>query len=621
MKFLTTFRQKKLSNISFYSADIYLFLAAFAVICGAILFGNINEDAFIIFRSIENFMHGFGLQYVIDDRSQSYTDPLWIICHVLLRFVFSNILYASIFFSLLCTALMLYVISRYFSATKWLVTCFIFIPLALSISFLEYSTSGLENPLSHLLAAWFFCIFFKEPSLKNISNQKIFFLSTLACLAIFNRFDTVIFYAAPLFSIALIRKNGFFKTSILIASAFTPLLLWLIFATFYYGYPLPDTYYSKLAAQTPEKLMLLFSLNYYYRFIETNLSSALLILGSLGFSLFVICKKIITLKAAFFKNEAALRTSAAAVSIILYLSYCLTIGDYMLGRFFTITLLVALLLLVYNFSTYENFGERKNKIFCGLFALIILVKIANIFSGNFIYNCSPEHIKTDYECKKKNAYQWKSWVHIYRTFTPSWKLTKNSHIAQDWPDIGAMLNVVSKLDSTKRPFHFTHFSAGVMPFYAGEYYWITDELAYTEPFLVRLPAVFHKPGHFIRSLPSGYIDWRFNDKERALDSDLKYYYNNLRDIKTQPLFNISRLKKIIAFNSGTYNDYLHRYITNSYIPNMLKSKNYSEPLLGECNFITRSNGSAFGSPFRNFICDKVEITDQHLSEKYHDLTK
>ena len=46
----------------------------------------ICDDAYITFRTIDNFLHGFGLRWNVAERVQSFTHPLWLIVRpVLLR--------------------------------------------------------------------------------------------------------------------------------------------------------------------------------------------------------------------------------------------------------------------------------------------------------------------------------------------------------------------------------------------------------------------------------------------------------------------------------------------------------------------------------------------------------
>ena len=39
----------------------------------------ICDDAYITFRTIDNFLHGFGLRWNVAERVQSFTHPLWLI--------------------------------------------------------------------------------------------------------------------------------------------------------------------------------------------------------------------------------------------------------------------------------------------------------------------------------------------------------------------------------------------------------------------------------------------------------------------------------------------------------------------------------------------------------------
>src|SRR5512145_841674 len=37
----------------------------------------VEEDAFITLRTSDNFIHGYGLRWNVDERVQTYTNPLW----------------------------------------------------------------------------------------------------------------------------------------------------------------------------------------------------------------------------------------------------------------------------------------------------------------------------------------------------------------------------------------------------------------------------------------------------------------------------------------------------------------------------------------------------------------
>ena len=51
----------------------------------------IGDDAYITFRTVENFLSGYGLTYNIAERVQAYTHPLWM-------FLLSSVYFWSIEF-------------------------------------------------------------------------------------------------------------------------------------------------------------------------------------------------------------------------------------------------------------------------------------------------------------------------------------------------------------------------------------------------------------------------------------------------------------------------------------------------------------------------------------------
>ena len=90
-----------------------------------------------------------------------------------------------------------------------------------------------------------------------------------------------------------------------------------------------------------------------------------------------------------------------------------------------------------------------------------------------------------------------------------------------------------------------------------------DPLALTDPLLARLPTkknMWHI-GHFTRHIPKGYIRARKIGDTSGMQSDIRNYYEKLRIITSDDLFNWDRLETIIRFNCGEYeywrNSYLH----------------------------------------------------------------
>ena len=149
----------------------------------------LSDDAYITFRTIDNFFRHYGLTWNIDERVQAYTHPLWLLIlaigFYLTKDLFVTTLVISIAMSVATAALLCLAITR--SAFAGALTLTV---LALSRAFVDYSTSGLENPASHLLVVTFLALFLSgSPGAKRLGIQ-----SFLAALAFVNRPDAILVF-------------------------------------------------------------------------------------------------------------------------------------------------------------------------------------------------------------------------------------------------------------------------------------------------------------------------------------------------------------------------------------------------------------------------------------------
>jgi arabinofuranosyltransferase len=114
----------------------------------------LSDDAFITFRSVDNLVNGYGPTWNSNERVQAFTNTLWMFLHSGLYYFWRNlpaVAYTlSIAVSLLTCLLILW---RYRHAPT--LGALALLVLSASPSFIDYSTSGLENPLTHLLAVLF----------------------------------------------------------------------------------------------------------------------------------------------------------------------------------------------------------------------------------------------------------------------------------------------------------------------------------------------------------------------------------------------------------------------------------------------------------------------------------
>src|SRR5262245_8845284 len=105
-------------------------------------------------RTDDNFCNGYVLRWNVDERVQLFTHPLWLFVaspfYALTREAYFTLLALS--FGVSIAAVWIYAeriaLSRSTAAAGVLVLIF-------SKAFMDYSTSGLENPLTHVLVALF----------------------------------------------------------------------------------------------------------------------------------------------------------------------------------------------------------------------------------------------------------------------------------------------------------------------------------------------------------------------------------------------------------------------------------------------------------------------------------
>lgn len=143
---MTTFFSNK-KNVLFV---VLIFLYAFTVLRNA----YVADDAYITLRTVDNFVNGYGLTWNTIERVQAYTHPLWMLLLSAIYFFTREAFYTTIFLSIIIsiTSFTFVILNAQQFANKFSIIAGLTI-LILSKAFIDYSTSGLENPLSHLILA------------------------------------------------------------------------------------------------------------------------------------------------------------------------------------------------------------------------------------------------------------------------------------------------------------------------------------------------------------------------------------------------------------------------------------------------------------------------------------
>ena len=143
---------------------LYLMVGAFSVL---LFLKNawIAEDAFILLRSVDQFLAGNGFRWNPHERAQVYTSPLWflliIACTYLVKTLYLNVIGLSL---LLHVALLLTMARLLPTAWRWATAVLL---MTLSQGFFDFTASGLEYPLIFALLGLFTLLYLRNRHLED----------------------------------------------------------------------------------------------------------------------------------------------------------------------------------------------------------------------------------------------------------------------------------------------------------------------------------------------------------------------------------------------------------------------------------------------------------------------
>lgn len=501
----------------------------------------ISDDAYITFRTIENFIHQHGLTYNVGERVQVYTHPLWMFLlaslyygaiRILGDFSFGGLYYVTLFASVILSLGAVTILSLKIARTTRSAILGVLI-LLFSKAFIDFTTSGLENPLSYLLLSLFLLIYFNGG---NKANNKLLQLSLIASLGALNRLDTLLLFVPGILSVYWNSPEKRKNVGILLLG-FSPLIIWEIFSLVYYGFPFPNTAYAKLNTSIPQGLLFIQGLYY----LINSLSWDSLTLLVIAFSFSMIFMK---------KNWKQLPIIAG---IFFYLVYTIRIGgDFMSGRFLSLPLFMAVALLTqYRFRRIESY-------FLILFIIVLAgftTSRSPITSDETYGNDIPIEDKLDNRgISDERAFYYPSTGFFTSARTVTFPASK--WISGFWDISHENFNVI------------TVNATGIVGYELGPNTHIVDINAIVDPLLARLPVKEHcswkvgRIGHFKRAIPTGYLKTIKQNSNQIRNPELRLYYDKLSILTKGDVFSWDRFVEIWNFNTGKYDYLLQEYLSS-----------------------------------------------------------
>jgi len=472
------------------------------------------DDALITFRTLDNLVHGYGLRWNVAERVQTFTHPLWL---MLLAPVFAltrEAYFTVTAVSLLLTAAAGWVMTRHVagSAAGAVLAA---ATLGCSKAFVDYSASGLENPLSHLLLIGFAALWLRGPR-----PGRLLPLAVLAGLGTLNRMDMLLLYLPALALAATERPPR--ETARALAIGFAPFAAWELFSILYYGFPFPNTAYAKLATGIPRGELVGQGLHYLLSTLRLDPLTALAIAAGLLFAL-----------------RGGGRERALAAGVAAYLAYVVWIGgDFMSGRFLSAPLAGGAALLA-------RWRPQRLRWTVALpFLPLALLALA--------MPRSPLRAGPDYGELRRNAIDRRGIADeraFYYEATGLWRALAGAPI----PDHHAIRD--GRQLRAQGPSVQLRGGVGFVGYYAGPEVYLVEPWAITDPLLARLPVSRTQSvriGHFTRDIPEGYLESLASGDNRIADPRIAALFDAVTTVTRAPLWSRRRLAEIWKLNRGAY---------------------------------------------------------------------
>jgi arabinofuranosyltransferase len=482
--------------------------------------GVLSDDAYITFRTSENLIHGRGLIWNPDERVQAYTHPPWMFLLSGAFAITGEVYYTAIAVStaLSLAAVLLLVRAVASSASAALLAVGV---LTFSKAYVDFSTSGLENPLTHLLLFGFLGLWLTTQS----RGRPLFCLALLASAVMLNRLDCALLVGPPL--VAAVTRARSFRSVGYVLLGLSPLLAWELFSLIYYGFPFPNTAYAKLNNGIPTSALIEQGVFYLVNSIREDAVTTLAITAGLIVSLL----------------QRRITSVAVAIGTCLYVTYVVCIGgDFMSGRLLTPPLAAAAAIL----AAVPGISPRVA--YVGL--SICVIGAATAPRGVFRAVGDAGYFYAD----EKGIADERSW---YGPFTGLPERAAGRIVdehrgvkqARSARQAGERVTVGE--------------NAGFLGYVAGDSIHVVDVPALADALLARLPPRPVKRwriGHFNRDLPAGYLATLESGSNQLEDAGLHEYYDRLRRVISGPLLDGERLREILRFNLGANDHLLENYV-------------------------------------------------------------
>jgi len=463
-----------------------LLLLALTALGVVVARGWVSDDAFITLRSVDHFLAGDGLVWNPGERVQVFTHPLWAMLLISFHTVLASGWWAALLLGLSATTAFVVLLTRQTSMG----TVAALGLLVGSSSFADFSTSGLENPLIHLLLGAL--VLWPRARAPRVAGL-------LAGLALLTRLDV-----APLLLPILWGRLKPTDRLVGVRWASGPPLLWLGVSLFWFGALLPNPALAKLGAGVPKAEVLAQGLIYLSSSAKTDPAGAVLLF--LGLVACLIRPQLRWVGCGLLAHMAWI---------------CWAGGDFMLGRFLTPDLAVAAAAL-----TTVKLSWRTATPLAAAGLLLAALPNGTLRSPLHGVVDEPQELIDQHGLVDERLYYSPGSALI------GWEpgVDMPHHPFRERGEVAWTQEVISIV------------AVGITGYFSAPEVVIIDRTGVTDPFLARLASRsgISRPGHLYREVPFGYREWISSPSCDLRDSAQDALCDDVRLASRGPLLSVAR---------------------------------------------------------------------------------
>ena len=329
----------------------------------------VSDDALITLRTALNITHNWGPGFNATESVQAYTHPLWFLLWVWVGSWTNQwmlgIIALSVIFVIIATSLL---VARTTSLARLIIVVAF---LLMSNAFIDFTTSGLENPLAYASLAVLITISLRPHAKAGAPWWWSAALGLTSAAIVLVRMDLITLVAIPLAMLIWQYRRDVRSLVVGLAAFTAPLLVWFTWTYLTYSAVLPNTFAAKTNAQIPRGEFIVQGLRYLWVSFENDPITMIGLAVGIGLGIAL--------------GPRMLR--GWALGALTYLLYVVWIGgDFMGGRFLAVPFFVAIFVIAASPVTVGGATRNDEPApqlapVAGAVATVALLLIATQFAG------------------------------------------------------------------------------------------------------------------------------------------------------------------------------------------------------------------------------------------------